>query len=97
MRSKYQLRATGVEPRVFTFIEEHGMVISGWYLTNSYAALQLRSTMSPEILEAFMKEDDIHIAYPTSQINLNRTDNAYGVSVAKRPMPKELEDEIIKR
>lgn len=97
MRSKYQLRATGVEPRVFTFIEQHGMVISGWYLTNSYAALQLRSTMSPEILEAFMKEDDIHIAYPTQQININKTDNAYGVSVTKREMPKELEDDIIKR
>jgi len=97
MRSKYQLRATGVEPRVFTFIEQHGMVISGWYLTNSYAALQLRSTMSPEILEAFMKEDDIHIAYPTQQININKTDNAYGVSVSKREMPKELEDDIIKR
>jgi len=97
MRSKYQLRATGVEPRVFTFIEQHGMVISGWYLTNSYAALQLRSTMSPEILEAFMKEDDIHIAYPTQQININKTDNAYGVSVSKREMPKDLEDDIIKR
>jgi len=97
MRSKYQLRATGVEPRVFTFIEQHGMVISGWYLTNSYAALQLRSTMSPEILDAFMKEDDIHIAYPTSQININRTDNAYGVAMKRKEMPKDLEDEIIRR
>ena len=97
MRNKYQLRATGVEPRVFTFIEPHGMVISGWYLTNSYAALQLRSTMSPEILDAFMKEDDIHIAYPTSQININRTDNAYGVAMKRKEMPKDLEDEIIRR
>lgn len=97
MRSKYQLRATGVEPRVFTFIEAHGMVISGWYLTNSYAALQLRSTMSPEIIEALMKEDDIHIAYPTQQININRTDNPYGASVKKREKPKDLEDEIIRR
>jgi small-conductance mechanosensitive channel len=97
MRSKYQLRATGVEPRVFTFIEAHGMVISGWYLTNSYAALQLRSTMSPEIIEAFMKEDDIHIAYPTQQININRTDNPYGASVKKREKPKDLEDDIIRR
>ena len=70
MRSKYQLRATGVEPRVFTFVEPHGIVISSWYLTNSYAALVLRSTISPEILDAFMKEDDIHIAYPTQQINI---------------------------
>ena len=97
MRSKYQLRATGVEPRVFTFVEPHGIVISSWYLTNSYAALVLRSTISPEILDAFMKEDDIHIAYPTQQININRTDNAYGVSVKSRKVPKDLEDEIIRR
>jgi small-conductance mechanosensitive channel len=71
MRSKYSLRATGVEPRVYTFVEPYGIVISSWYLTNSYAALALRSTMSPEILEAFMKEDDIQIAYPTQSINLN--------------------------
>lgn len=70
MRSKYSLRATGVEPRVYTFVEPHGIVISSWYLTNSYAALVLRSTMSPEILDAFMKEDDITIAYPTQTINV---------------------------
>ena len=97
MRNKYQLRATGVEPRVFTFVESHGIVISSWYLTNSYAALVLRSTISPEILDAFMKEDDIHIAYPTQQININRTDNAYGVAVKSRKVPKDLEDEIIQR
>jgi len=95
MRSKYQLRATGVEPRVYTFVEPHGIVISAWYLTNSYSALVLRSTMSPEILEAFMKEDDITIAYPTQQININQTDNHYGAS--RKRVPKDLEDEIIKR
>jgi small-conductance mechanosensitive channel len=97
MRSKYQLRATGVEPRVFTFVEPQGIVISSWYLTNSYAALVLRSTISPEILDAFMKEDDIHIAYPTSQININRTDNPYGPASKTRSVPKDLEDEIIQR
>ena len=97
MRSKYQLRATGVEPRVFTFVEPQGIVISSWYLTNSYAALVLRSTISPEILDAFMKEDDIHIAYPTQQININRTDNAYGPASKTRRVPKDLEDEIIQR
>jgi small-conductance mechanosensitive channel len=97
MRSKYQLRATGVEPRVFTFVEPHGIVISSWYLTNSYAALVLRSTISPEILDAFMKEDDIHIAYPTQQININKTDNVYGPATKRKHVPKELEDEIIQR
>ena len=42
MRSKYQLRATGVEPRVYTFVEPHGIVISAWYLTNSYSALSFK-------------------------------------------------------
>lgn len=97
MRNKYQLRATGVEPRVFTFVEPQGIVISSWYLTNSYAALVLRSTISPEILDAFMKEDDIHIAYPTQQININRTDNAYGPAMKRKNLPKDLEDEIIQR
>ncbi|AYJ80073.1 mechanosensitive ion channel family protein [Aliarcobacter cryaerophilus] len=86
MRNKYQLRATGVEPRVFTLIEPYGMVISGWYLTNSFAALVLRSTICAEILEALMKEDDIHIAYPTQQININKTSNPYGPA---SKMPKE--------
>lgn len=97
MRNKYQLRATGVEPRVFTFIEPHGIVISSWYLTNSYAALVLRSTISPEILDAFMKEDDIHIAYPTQQININDTQNAYGPSKERKIVPQDLEDIITRR
>ena len=86
MRNKYQLRATGVEPRVFTLLEPHGMLISGCYLTNSFAALVLRSTICAEILEALMKEDDIHIAYPTQQININKTSNPYGPA---SKMPKK--------
>lgn len=97
MRNKYQLRATGVEPRVFTFVEPQGIVISSWYLTNSYAALVLRSTISTEILDAFMREDDIYIAYPTQQININRTDNPYGPASKSKKVPKDLEDEIIQR
>ena len=82
MRSKYSLRATGVEPRVYTFVEPYGIVISSWYLTNSYAALALRSTISPEILDAFMKETDIKIAYPTQSINLH----------TQKELPQELEE-----
>ena len=60
--------------------------------------LVLRSTICAEIVEALMKEDDIHIAYPTQQININKTSNAYGPS---RAMPREeiedIEDIIAKR
>ena len=39
----------------------------------------------------------MHIAYPTQQININRTDNPYGVASKRREQPKDLEDEIIRR
>jgi small-conductance mechanosensitive channel len=65
MRTKYNLKSTKVEPRIFTFIEQYGMKISTWYLTNSFATLTLRSTISSEIIDAFMAEEDIEIAYPT--------------------------------
>jgi small-conductance mechanosensitive channel len=44
------------------------MKVSSWYLTNAYATLTLRSTISAEIVDAFMLEDDITIAYPTQTI-----------------------------
>jgi len=67
LKSIYHIKTSNVEPRIFTFIEENGIRISCWYL-NNYAPLNLRSTISSEILEAFNKEDDIKIAYPTYTI-----------------------------
>ncbi|HZF71367.1 mechanosensitive ion channel domain-containing protein [Sulfuricurvum sp.] len=68
LRDRYSLKNTNVEPRVFTFIEPNGMKVSAWYLTNAYATLTLRSTISAEIVDAFNNEDDITIAYPTQMI-----------------------------
>lgn len=65
LRDRYSLKNSNVEPRVFTFIESHGMKISAWYLTNAYATLTLRSTISGDIIDAFNAEPDITIAYPT--------------------------------
>jgi len=72
LRSKYQLKNTNVEPRIFSFIEGFGMKISVWYLTNSYATLTLRSTISQEIIERINQESDIEIAYPTQSIYLDK-------------------------
>jgi len=69
LRNIYNIKNTQVEPRIFTFIGEYGMVISCWYL-NNYATLNLRSKISAEIFDAFLKEDDIHIAYNTMDIKL---------------------------
>jgi small-conductance mechanosensitive channel len=68
LRDRYSLKNANVEPRIFTFIEPNGMRISSWYLTNAYATLTLRSTISAEIIDAYNTEDDITIAYPTQMI-----------------------------
>lgn len=75
LRSQYSLKNTNVEPRIYSFLEPYGIVISTWYMTNSYAALTLRSTISAEIIDAIKNEKDIKIAYPTQTINLNHTPN----------------------
>lgn len=68
LRNQYSLKNTNVEPRIFTFAEPNGVCISSWYLTNAYATLTLRSTITLEIIDAFNKADDITIAYPTQSI-----------------------------
>ena len=70
MRKKYVLRSANPEPRIFSFIEPYGVVISSWYYTNSHATLALRSTISMEILDAFKAADDITIAYPTQTLRV---------------------------
>jgi len=72
LRHQYNLKNTNVEPRIYSFIEPHGIDIEIWYLTNAYATLTLRSTISTEILDSFKAEDDITIAYPTQNININK-------------------------
>ena len=72
LRSKYQLKSANVEPRVFSFIEGYGMKVSIWYLTNAYATLTLRSTISNKIIEEILKEPDIEIAYPTQSLLVNQ-------------------------
>lgn len=68
IRKHYSLKNTNVEPRIYSFIEENGVRISAWYLTNAYATLTLRSVISTDILDAFLEEDDITIAYPTQKL-----------------------------
>ncbi len=78
LRSKYNMRNTAVEPRIFAFFDTYGVRISVWYLTNAFATLTLRSTISMEILNRIREEKNINIAFPTQSIYTNR------------PAPKEL-------
>jgi small-conductance mechanosensitive channel len=71
LRQHYSLKNTNVEPRIYSFIEPHGIDIEAWYLTNAYGTLTLRSVISTEIIDAFKEEDDITIAYPTQKLNID--------------------------
>jgi len=83
LRSHYHIKNTNVEPRILSFIEPHGMVISAWYLTNAYATLTLRSKISLEIIQRIKERDDIEIAYPTQSLFVN--------NAIPRPLPPEAE------
>jgi small-conductance mechanosensitive channel len=72
LRSNYHLKNTNVEPRVFTFFDNYGVRVSAWYMTNAFATLTLRSTISNEILQRIMQEDDIELAYPTQSLYFSR-------------------------
>ncbi len=83
LRSQYSIRNTNVEPRILTFIEDYGMKISAWYLTNSYATLTLRSTISAEIIRRLHEEESITLAYPTQSIYIDKD--------VRKPKPEQKE------
>ena len=73
LRSKYSMRNTAVEPRILSFLDTYGVTISAWYLTNSYATLTLRSTISMEILAQLKEADDIFLAYPSQSLYIDKS------------------------
>ncbi|MBM0637334.1 mechanosensitive ion channel family protein [Campylobacter sp. VicNov18] len=73
LQNEYNIKNPKVEPRFFMFFEHWGMRISAWYMTNAYAALALRSTISKEIIKEFNKHEDIKIAYPAQNLYLRKT------------------------
>lgn len=73
LRSKYSMRNTAVEPRIFAFVDVYGIRLSAWYLTNSYATLTLRSTISMEILSKLKEADDIFLAYPSQSLYMDKS------------------------
>jgi len=67
------MRNTAVEPRIFGFFDTYGVKISAWYLTNAYATLTLRSTISMEILSRLKEEDDIFLAFPSQSLYMDKS------------------------
>ena len=88
LRNQYSLKNTNVEPRIYSFIQDNGISIDSWYLTNAYATLTLRSVISLEIVDAFNNEDDITIAYPTQMLHMEK-------SLKTKTPPFEIGDEVV--
>ena len=72
LRTEYSLKNTNVEPRIFSFFDTYGVKISSWYMTNSYATLKLRSTISMEIMERIKDEKNISMAFPTQTVYIDK-------------------------
>lgn len=68
LKERYSIKRISLEPRVYNMIEPNGMKISVWYQSNAITTLNLRSSISGEIVELLAKENDIKIAYPTTKI-----------------------------
>lgn len=73
LRSQYSMKNTNVEPRILTLIEPYGIKISSWYLTNAYATLTLRSTISAEIISRIQKEENIELAFPSQSLYFDKS------------------------
>ncbi|EAH5200926.1 mechanosensitive ion channel family protein, partial [Campylobacter upsaliensis] len=81
LQNEYSIKNPKVEPKIYIFFEHWGIRLSAWYMTNSYAALNLRSVISKELITELVKHEDIKIAYPSQNLYLDKRQNA---------MPKEL-------
>ncbi len=89
LRSSYSIKNTNVEPRILTFIEPYGMKISAWYLTNSFATLTLRSTISAEIIKRIHEEESINLAFPTQSIYMDKDVPKPVPNIEDMPMGEE--------
>lgn len=68
MRTKYALRSIETTPKVFLMAEKEGMRLYVSYLTNAYATLTLRSTISTAIVQAFLKTHDVFLSSALKEV-----------------------------
>ena len=66
------MKNTNVEPRIYALIDTYGIKISAWYMTNAFATLTLRSTISVEIISRLQEEEDIFLAFPTQSVYMDK-------------------------
>lgn len=92
LKERYSIKRISLEPRVFNMIEPNGVKISLWYQSNAFTILNLRSTISLEIIEQIGKEPDIKLAYPTTKI-VNTGSDGVWERFTHEPHPKECNEE----
>lgn len=91
LKERYSIKRISLEPRVFNMIEPNGVRISLWYQSNAFTILNLRSTISLEIIEQIGKEPDIKLAYPTTKI-VNTGSDGVWERFTHEPHPKECDE-----
>ncbi|STQ85446.1 mechanosensitive ion channel [Helicobacter muridarum] len=75
MRDRFSfVHSVNVNPRVFNFIKDNGMEISVWFQNYAYGTLSLKSIIAQEIIEKYLQDDNIHIAYPITRIVYQQKD-----------------------
>ncbi|MBT0879104.1 MULTISPECIES: mechanosensitive ion channel domain-containing protein [unclassified Campylobacter] len=75
MRNHYQMKNSGTDPKLFVMLEQYGIKISIWYMTNSREALKMRSIVSEEIIKRLKASDDIKLAFPSQTIYMDKRNN----------------------
>lgn len=86
MRNHYQMKNSGTDVRIFVFLEQYGVKISVWYMTNSRETLKMRSMVSEEIIKRLKECDDIKLAFPSQTIYVDKR--------ANQPFLKENNEDI---
>ncbi|WP_267523540.1 mechanosensitive ion channel domain-containing protein [Campylobacter sp. MG1] len=75
MRNHYQMKNSGTDVRMFVFLEQYGVKISVWFMTNSRETLKMRSLVSEEIIKRLKASDDIKLAFPSQTIYMDKRNN----------------------
>lgn len=82
MRDRFALAhsALNVDPRVFSIAKDYGIDISVWFQNYAFGTLKLRSIITQEIVEEFLKDSNISIAYPITRIVYDKQNGLGGAN-----------------
>jgi small-conductance mechanosensitive channel len=75
---KYLLSVADAQPRVYTKVEDSGVLLTIRYLCTPHERRMTEETIWEDVLTEFAKHDDIDFAYPTTRYYDNRAEGKSG-------------------